>query len=109
MFACGGDRGFPMMTSSSVYVLFIDDGGYLARPVAKAPYDGGQRNQVIGRVECSLRKQPIPSEGTSALHEVTSIYIGKLPRFPRNFAPNFHVCRTGSMCVHSDLTSIGNK
>jgi hypothetical protein len=35
-----------MMTSSSVYVLFIDDGGYLA-PVAKAPYDGGQRNQAI--------------------------------------------------------------
>jgi hypothetical protein len=34
-----------MMTSSSVYVLFIDDGGYLA-PVAKAPYDGGQRNQA---------------------------------------------------------------
>jgi hypothetical protein len=25
-----GDRGFPMMTSSSVYVLFIDDGAYLA-------------------------------------------------------------------------------
>jgi hypothetical protein len=40
------DRGFPMMTSSSVYVLFIDDGGYLAS-VAKAPSDGGQRNQAM--------------------------------------------------------------
>jgi hypothetical protein len=35
------------MMSSSVYVLFIDDGGYLAS-VAKAPSDGGQRNQAIG-------------------------------------------------------------
>jgi translation initiation factor 5B len=34
-----------MMTSSSVYVLFIDDGGYLAS-VAKAPSDGRQRNQA---------------------------------------------------------------
>jgi hypothetical protein len=30
-------------------VLFIDDGGYLA-PVAKAPYDGGQRNQAMSVV-----------------------------------------------------------
>jgi hypothetical protein len=34
-----------MMTSSSVHVLFIDDGGYLAS-VAKAPSDGGQWNQA---------------------------------------------------------------
>jgi hypothetical protein len=43
-----GDGGFPMMTSSSVYVLFIDDGGYLAS-VAKVPSDGGQRNQATNQ------------------------------------------------------------
>jgi hypothetical protein len=35
-----------MMTSSSVYVLFIDDGGYLASVAKLAPSDGGQQNQA---------------------------------------------------------------